>query len=401
MRVTGIIALVLWLFCIWVPALAAAPRIGVVSARFDDIAKLFDSFRIKYTPLTIADCQEYKNLENLDVLCLPCGVEPPVESSINVVARRYRIQGVDLKREYREISYDQIYENIERFIRDGGTGYFSDYSYKYLQHMAKPFKFFRDFPHAGISGPSDVTIAGDLAAFFNHTRIRLVMTHNGWVALRDTKGEVLARAQFRTPSGKREGPVSARLEIGSGQAYYTSFHSSRWEREYMRFFVYRMAGDAALKRIGERASRWDQDIETTVVDAFLPGEYHRTYAMTMPADTATLYVDTVDDTRFQVDLFNEKHGMVASWYPVSTSDGIVINGNSGEKVRVSIYPERGETHRLYALGIAGGAQFFPYVHIIKWAGAGLLAVIVLMAIWRTWKPRRFSGKERYWREIKQ
>lgn len=401
MRISGIIAILLWLSCICTPVLAAAPRIGVVSARFDDIAKLFDSFKIEYTSLSIRDCQEYGKLETLDVLCLPCGVEPPVESSISVVARRYRIQGVDLKQEYREINYDLIYDNIERFIRDGGTAYFSDYSYKYLQHIAKPFKFFRDFPHAGISGPSEVTIDGDLAAFFDDTRIRLVMTHNGWVALRDAKGEVLARGEFRTPSGSREGPICVRLNIGSGKAYYTSFHSSRWEREYMRFFVYRMAGDAALKRISERAARWDQNIETSVVDAFIPGEYYRTYAMTMPADTATLYVETGNRCRFQVDLFDKSNSMVASYYPVSASDSIVIKGDAGEKVRVSIYPERGETHRLYALGIAGGTQVFPYIHFFKWTGIGVLVLIVLKAIWKTWKPRKFSGKERYWREIQQ
>ncbi len=34
-------------------------------------------------------------------------------------------------------------------LANGGTAYFSDYSYKYLQAIEEPFEFFRDFPHAG------------------------------------------------------------------------------------------------------------------------------------------------------------------------------------------------------------------------------------------------------------
>ncbi len=395
-----IIFLQFFLFIFLCP-LFAEPRVGVVSARFDDIAHLFDKFNIPYTSLSIRDCEKYENLEKLDVLCLPCGVEPAIESSISVVARRYRIQGVTLSEEYREIQYERINENIERFLRTGKTAYFSDFSYRYLQEIASPFEFFREFPHSGMIGAADVHINGDLAAFFNETRIRFVMNHNGWVALKHAKGEVLATGKFHTPSGQKEGPICVRMGIGDGTAYYTSFHSSRWEREYMRFFVYRLGGYSLLQGIKERAATWGQKIETTVIDSFIPGEYYRTYSMHMPADKATLYIDSDKDSRFQLDIYDAEKKLIASYDPVVPGNEIVLRGSEGNKVILSVYPSGNMVHRKYILGIAGGKQLFPYLHFIKRGAIVLLVMISIIILWKSWKPQKFTGKERYWREIQK
>ncbi len=401
MKNTCILILLQVFLFIFVCPLFAEPRVGVVSARFDDIAHLFDKFKIPYTSLSIRDCENYENLENLDVLCLPCGVEPAIESSISVVARRYRIQGVTLSGKYREINYGKINENIERFLRAGKTAYFSDFSYRFLQEIVSPFQFFREFPHTGMIGTAEVHIRGDLSAFFNKDRIRFVMNHNGWVALQHAKGEVLATGSFNTPSGKKKGPICVRMKIGKGTAYYTSFHSSRWEREYMRFFVYRLAGYTLLHKIRKSAATWGQEIETTVIDSFIPGEYYRTYSMPMPEDNATLYIDSDKDSRFQLDIYDARRNLISSYDPVGSGHAIRLRGSAGEKVILSVYPSGNMVHQKYVFGIAAGKQLFPYLHFIKGAGIILLGLLGITVIWKSWKPRKYSGRNRYWRGIQE
>ncbi|HNX57969.1 MAG TPA: hypothetical protein PKK43_02640, partial [Spirochaetota bacterium] len=72
-------------------------RVGVVENQFDNIQNVLKRYHIDYTMIKYRDIENQSIYTSFDALFFPCGAEPPLTSSMNILSRGTHLEGVSLK----------------------------------------------------------------------------------------------------------------------------------------------------------------------------------------------------------------------------------------------------------------------------------------------------------------
>jgi len=286
----AILTLALVIPCVTLPARSApARKIAVAGNMFDKVESVLNHYRIDY------DLIEYKDLERRDIigryraLYLPCGMDYPYESMINVRSVKTRISSVTLKPDIREVNSSVVAENLGDFTGRGGAIYASGYSFKVIQEAFDIFTYHDDFPYMGMPGRVECGLAGDLRNFCGKDMMALYFSHPGWIALKSAGGcDVIATAEYETPRGIRKGPVSVLHYHGRGTVLYTAYHGTVYS-DFRRFNILRVAGNHIIAKLGAEARKYGQTITGMVADEVLGGENVRVFGIGISRGRNTVY----------------------------------------------------------------------------------------------------------------
>lgn len=384
----------LFLALLAIRATAAPGPVAVVSAQYDRVKVLLDSYGIPSVNLPYRDLEKGEVYGRYRAIFFPCGLDKPIENYINIMLSGRSIQGVSLKEDYYAIDREKVYWHIRSFVEQGGSAYFSDYASDYSQGAFGDFSFFEGFPNMGMAGRVDLRLKGDLASFCRSGSHSLNLTHSGWIVLRGVRNaRVLAEGSFETPAGRREGPIIVLMKRGDGELYYTSYHDGGAGDEMMRFLLFRVSYKYLQDRLEREAGTWEQDINCMITDSFLAGESVRSYTLSLPRGRSTVYLNS-ERGRFQVDLFDMKKQLVLS--RESDEDTLLLNIKlpSGGDYTVKVYPATGKRFVPYALLAANGWRFLPHYRKVLYVLGAITLLFGLYGIMKALNPRKFSGRAR-------
>ncbi|MCX8124109.1 MAG: hypothetical protein N3F66_08095 [Spirochaetes bacterium] len=369
----------------------AAPRILVFKSYHDNLSSLLDQYHISYIVKRASIVAGESSLSGFDAVFIPCGVEQPIEASIQVMAHGHRVQGVALKDDYEGIDYTRLNTLLREFVQSGGRVYAAGFSYRFVEALGCSLSFFNNFPHYGTSGQIHSFLTNDFSSFVMRDDIQLNINYNGWVALQGVNASILAKGYFPTVGGEREGPVAFYKEYGKGVVYYSAYHTAE-DSLYMRYFIFRTAYGMLVDELVQKAWYWGQSIALSVVDTFKGNEYARSYKCTLPVGTITIYLPSTYPV--QVDIFAGKK-LIGSWDSGYVNE-ILFYNSMKQEVIVTVYQCERTPYKPFALVVAHGRRILPYMPIVR-VSMGVIAVIVLIGFtWKRINPRRFTGKRRYW-----
>jgi hypothetical protein len=351
--------------------------IAVVKGKYDDIENVLSAYKIKYDLVNYAQLEKKEIFTKYTVMFFPCGIEPPVEDSINIMAFGANINSVSLQKDYKEIDKNKITNNIKQFIENGGSSYFSGYSFTILQNAFDIFGFHDNFPYMGLEGRIDAKLNHDLERFMLNKDIVINMTTSGWVALKSASdSEILAEATYETPRGQKSGPIIISAERGKGNFIFTSYYTTSFS-DFRRYSVFRTIGINFLNDEIKKTVKLSQSLSGSVVDAIQKDESHRMYFFNLSNGYNTLYLKT-SGKKFQVDIYDSDMSLIESRDSGAFEQSFEIKSNSDSYCFVKIYPSTEERHSIYSLVMATGWKFFPHYKNIFWV-AGIIAALFLIS----------------------
>lgn len=365
-------------------------RVGIVENQYDHVEKLLTKYKIPYTMIKYRDLEKESLYSQLDALMIPCGAEPPLTSSVNILSRGTHLEGVTLNDQYYKIDSIQTGKYIRRFIEKGGAVYVSDFSFSYLQSALTPFSFFKDFPYIGLAGSVRAECKNDLS-HYQQGAINLEMSHSGWVTPSEIRGsESLLTGNVDTPLGMKNTPLAALISLEKGIALYTSYHSENDPCSLMRYYIFRTVYNRDLERMETYIRKWEQSPQTIVVDKSLPGETFRQYRLKVRIGGSYLYFKT-DGGIWKVDIFDEKGSFLYSEDAVSGSFSYFVPSGNGKDIYLKLIPLDKEKFHVYTAATAYGFRLFPYyLRII----IGSFGMVLLVLYLRFLKRQRFKGRVR-------
>ncbi len=387
-------AAVILSFILVLPELnAAAPRVAVVTNRYDNVEKWLQACRVPYRSIGYAELENAEVYSRFDAIFFPSGMEPPPETNINILSRGTSIQGVTLKEGHYRLDRRKLARALRSFIDGGGSAYFSGYSWDILHGAYGGFDFFHDFPYIGSAGPVELRPEGDLRCFVSSSRIPAHMGFTGWVAARSIDGaDILATAGFDTPRGGAEGPMVARLRKKRGEAYFTSFYAGEIGNQVMRFLVLRVAYGRLLEWLEESAGRWDQSPGAAVVDMLLPGETSRRYSVPLERGRNTVFLGSPGG-HFQADLYRGDEILASrqSWERVTVLDVRVPEGGT---YGLRVFPAGNGRAIPFAVSVKHGPRLISYFRRVILGFLFVSVIAALVLINRFMNPRKYSGRAR-------
>jgi hypothetical protein len=369
-------------------------KIAVIRSKYDDVDGTLRSYRIPHDVLSYRDLENPELLEEYTSLFVPSGVDTPMEESLDVYANNFRFKSVALKPDFYEVDKDRVARTLRRFVRSGGSAYFSGYSFEYLQRAFDIFTFFDNFPYMGLSEKLDVSVFNDLSRFSVKNGMSLYVGHPGWIALKSASdAEVISRASYETARGARSGPISLLARRGGGEILYTSYDSTA-SSEYRRFNIYRIAGVALMRRLEDTASEWCQTVTGRIINAIHDGEYAAMHRLDLVSGINYIYFYSNRDV-YQIDVFDRDFSLIESRDIADREQMFSVMSDGGkDRCYIRIYPGTGARYGTYAVISAGGSRIFPYLYHFL-AGVGIMtALFVGAAVYRMFFRARYSGRWR-------
>ncbi len=368
-------------------------RIAVVKSRYDDVDKVLTAFRIPHDLLLYRDLEKPEKIAPYRSLFVPSGVDYPIEEMLNVYANNFRFKSVALKPDFYEVDKEKVTRSLKRFVKRGGSAYFSGYSYEYLQKAFDMLEYFDNFPYMGMPSRIEAAVYNDLARFSMKKRIALYMDHPGWIALRAVDdAEVIAFAAFDTPRGVRSGPVSFLARRGGGELLYTSYDSTVFS-DFRRFNVYRIAGAHMLERLEDEAGRWSQTVSGRIVNAIHDGECVRTHRIDLEKGNNTIYVYSEKEF-YQIDIVDRGLSLIESRDLPLREQTFTVKSAGRDRCYIRLYPYGNERFGMYAVVSASGRRIITYLYyalaVLGVAAAGGLAFVAYPVMFR----KGYSGRGR-------
>ena len=362
-------------------------KIAVIKGKYDDIENVLTTYKIKF------DLVDYAHLENKEIftkysiIFFPCGIEPPVEESINIMAFGANVNSVSLQKDYKEIDKDKIAKNVKQFIENGGSGYFSGYSFTILQSAFDMFGFHDNFPYMGLEGRIEARLKDDLERFNMKREMALYMTISGWVALKSaSSSEILAEGTYETPRGQKSGPISISAVRGNGNILFTSYYSTVYS-DFRRFNVYRTIGINFLNEEIKKSVKWSQYLSGSVVDAIQKDESYRMYYFNLTNGYNTLYFKT-SGKKFQIDIYDADMDLIESRDSSSYEQTYEIKSEKDNYCYVKVYPSTAERNSLYSLVMASGWKFSHYKTFL-WIAGIILGIFLISYVFNKLFGKRY------------
>ncbi|MCU0822101.1 MAG: hypothetical protein MUC95_06470 [Spirochaetes bacterium] len=366
--------------------------IAVVSSKFDSVETLLKIYGVPYVMLKYEDLENESIFEKHTAIFFPCGIGSYVETNVNILSRGTSVQAVYLKDNYREIDKDKICTNIKRFVQNGGSAYFSDYSYEFVPDSDDIFRFFNGFPNMGVLGNLDIELDDELKIFCRRGRLNGFAAHSGWIAVRKVHGaDVLASGKFKTIKGDKSGPVVVRLNTGKGEALYTSYHGSRDSEELKRYLIYRVCYKYLLDAVIDESAKWDQQVESTIIDSVREWEVCRLYPVPLVKGNNTIYF-TADKGLFQIDLSDDDDNLIISIDKREKDFSFNVDCESDGYYILSVYPAYPRSSGVYSIALSKGIRIIPYYKKILFILLAGLIIFIIFMIRKILGIRRFSGR---------
>jgi hypothetical protein len=365
-------------------------RVGIVENQYDHVEKLLQKYKIDYTMIKYRDLEKEQLYSQLDALFIPCGAEPPLTSSVNIMSRGTHLEGVTLNDQYYKIDMTLTGKYLRQFVENGGSAYFSDFSFKYLQDATSSFSFFKDFPYIGLAGQLKVQTRNDLACYIQGS-VYVEMGHSGWVVPSEIRNaETVLTAECETPLGMKPAPVAALVTAKQGVALFTSYHNENDPFSLMRYFILRTVYKRELDESRNYILKWEQTPLSSIVDKSLGGETARQYRLTVKNDGSYLYFKS-ESGLWQIDIFDGKGMFLYSKDSIRGDFHYFVPSRGSKEIIVKILPLDNAKYNVYTAATAGGFRIFPYYLRILIGGIGF---ILLAFYLRFLKQQRFRGRVR-------
>jgi hypothetical protein len=365
------------------------PRVGVVENQYDHVEKLLQKYKISYGIVKYGDLEKKSVYENYDVLFFPCGAELQLTTSVNILSQGVHIEGLSLNDQNYKIDIKVTSALLKEFIGKGGSTYFSDFSFRYLQESLAPFNFYKDFPYIGSPGTLKGTPKGELATFISSDPVQFTVAHSGWVVPIEVRNsETLLSAECETAIGVKQAPIISLIENNKGLALFTSYHDASDANGIMRYLLLRTVYNRDLSSIAGYVKKWEQHIESMVIDRSLAGEASRYYSMKISKGSNDLYFHS-DGGLWQIDIFDSTGNFLYSADNIGKDYRYAMEAATDGTVIIKVVPETVEKYHVYSVVTASGTRIVPYfVHGVL----GIIAFVLLILYLRFLRIERFRGK---------
>ncbi len=188
-------------------------KIAVTPPEFDDMGLILDSMDWKFTEIMSSELANYDRLAQFDVIFINCSKD------------------VGLYSNFPEFGRDAILANLERFVREGGTLYASDWAFEYIDKAFPGYiHYYPEDPLVGRaqSVTADIVDSG-LANFFNSPTVEILFNMDSWVPIESVEDsvKVYMSADILLTNGTiaDEKPLVASFAYGEGRVVYTAYHN--------------------------------------------------------------------------------------------------------------------------------------------------------------------------------
>jgi hypothetical protein len=367
--------------------------IAVVRSKYDDVDLVLNNFRIRHDLLTYRDLEYPERVAGYRSLFVPSGIDNPIEEMVDVRANNFRFKSVALKPDFYEVDRDKVARTLRRFVRNGGSAYFSGYSFEYLQKAFGLMEFFDNFPYMGLPARLEADVYNDLSRFSRKNRIALYMDHPGWIAVKSASGaEVIAKAAYDTPRGVRSGPVSFLSRRGSGELLYTSYDSTVFSA-FRRFNIYRIAGAHLIQKFEDEASRWGQSVTGRIVNAVHAGENEAVHRIDLVKGNNTIYFYSEREI-FQIDVVDRGYSLIESRDIPDRDQTFTVRADRDDRCYIKIYPSTNDRFGMYTVVSASGRRIVPYFYHVLIVLGSLAAATAALFIFRIVPGGGYRGRWR-------
>jgi hypothetical protein len=368
-------------------------RVAVITSRYDDVDKVLTLFKIPHDVLYYRDLETPEKTERYRSLFVPSGVDYPIEEMLDVSANNFRFKSVALKPDFYEVDKDRVARTLRRFVKNGGSAYFSGYTYEHLQRAFDMLEFFSNFPYMGMPARLEATVFNDLSRFSMKKRMALYMDHPGWIAIREAHGaEVIAFATFETPRGVRSGPISILARRGSGELLYTSYDSTVFS-DFRRFNIYRIAGAHIMERLEDEAYRWGQAVTGRIVNAIHDNEYAAMHRIDLAKGNNTIYFFSEKEF-YQIDIVDRNLSLIESRDLLQREQIFTVESAAADYCYIRLYPYANDRFGMYGVVSASGRRIIPYLNYILAVLAAAAAGGVAFVVYRLFFASGYSGRGR-------
>lgn len=367
--------------------------VAVVRSKYDDVDTTLQQYRIPHDVLFYRDLENPKRVAAYRSLFVPSGVDNLLEEGLDVYANNFRFKSVALKPDFYEIDRDKVALTIRRFVKNGGSAYFSGYSYDYLQRAFGMLEYFEEFPYIGLSMHVEAVVQYDLSRFSMRRYMGLVYEYPGWIGLRSVRNaEVIARGAYDTARGFRTGPLAFIARRGDGEILYTSYDSSA-PGEFRRFCLYRVAGAQLMADLEAVASKWNQRVTGRIVNAVHGGEYTAMHRIDLAGGTNYIYFHS-DREYFQIDVADRNLSLIESRDLLERDQTFIVDSNGRDYCYIRLYPSTNDRFGMYAVVSASGKRTIPYRYHILAVLCVLAAAGVGYFVYRQFISTGYRGRWR-------
>ncbi len=364
-------------------------RIGVVENQYDHIENTLKRYHINHKMIKYRDIENKSLYSSFDAIFFPCGAEPPLTSSVNILSRGSHLEGVSLKDQYYKVDTVKSGLFLKDFISNGGSAYFSDFSYRYLQDSINVFTFYKNFPYIGRASQLKSNVSGELKSYIGASSLSLYIGHEGWVIPENIRhGEVLLSAQTETPLGLKNAPLSTLIKYKSGQVLFTSYHNENDNTGIVRYLIMRTIYKREVDALTKFAEKWEQTVQSQIADKSLAGETARIYSMKAVSGRNDLYFRS-DGGEWQIDILDSEGLLLYSYDGIGNDFRYDFTLSRDQNLKIKIIPLSLNKFNAYNAVIASGFRVMPYyLHIIvTFIGLVLIAIYI-----RYLRIERFRGK---------
>ncbi len=368
-------------------------RVAVIKSKYDDVDKVLTLFRIPHDVLCYRDLETPEKIERYRSLFVPSGVDYPIEEMLDVYANNFRFKSVALKPDFYEVDKDRVARTLRRFVKNGGSAYFSGYTYEHLQKAFGMLEFFSNFPYMGMPARLEATVFNDLSRFSMRNRMALYLDHPGWIAIKEARrAEVIAFATYETPRGVHSGPITFIARRGSGELLYTSYDSTVFS-DFRRFNIYRIAGAHIMEMLEDEAQRWGQAVTGRIVNAIHDGEYAAMHRIDLAKGNNTIYFFSEKEF-YQIDIVDRSLSLIESRDLLQREQMFTVKSPAADYCYIRLYPCTNDRYGMYGVVSASGMRIIPYLYyilaVLGAAASGGAAFIVF----RIFFARGYSGRSR-------
>ncbi len=242
----------------------------------------------------------------------------------------------------------------------------------------------------GSRGRIKLELENDLKVFCRNKNLKGYISHSGWISVKSIRdSHILAKGEFETVSGTKSGPVVALLKRGNGEAIYTSYHKKRGNEEISRYIIYRLTYRYLLDTLEDKAFKWEQKIQNSIVDSIRKWERYRIYAFALPKGENTIYL-TSKNGLFQLDLYDKDNHLIISKDNRQRDFSIDIKSYKDDYYILKVYSSLPGNSEAYSIVTAHGIRIFPYYIKISLGLLLLLLPFVLKKKKKIMGPKRIS-----------
>jgi hypothetical protein len=249
-------------------------RIAVTPPEFDDVGSILTSMGWDFTEIQFEDLQDYDTLSQFDVIFITC----------SEAAQNYS--------NYPEYHSDENIANLERFVREGGTLYVSDYAYWFIDYGFPGYVSYSDGDQYGRfqTVAADVVDPG-LASALDSQAVPITFDLDRWISIESVSDDVhvYLSGDYAVMDGDpaSDKPITVSFPYGDGRVVYTAFHNRQQatvvEEQLLTYLVLVTTTEELSARLQDALAGSDNVMQQEILGSISAGETSRRYTFTNPS----------------------------------------------------------------------------------------------------------------------